>query len=108
MESSMASTDIRLRPLADRVIIRVEDAAAVSKGGILIPDSARGRPQRGTVVAVGPGKSGPTDWQDVAVQKGDVVLFQRYAGVTVPDHDDYIILREDDVLAVAVDQEEEE
>jgi len=93
---------MKLKPLHDRLIVeRVEESGQV-KGGILIPDSAREKPQRGKVIAVGKGKrleNGKVVALDV--KAGDYILFGKYGGneITV-DGCDYLILREDEVLAV--------
>lgn len=91
-----------LKPLGDRIIVKSVGTEEVTKGGILLPDTARERPQQADVVAVGPGKlldSGKTVEMDVAV--GDTVIFTKYGGTEVKvDGEEYMILRQDDVLAV--------
>jgi chaperonin GroES len=90
-----------LRPLDDRVVLRVLDAEEMSSGGILLPDTAKEKPQRGKVTAVGDGKvnkDGKRTRPDV--KKGDIVLFGKYAGSDVKvDGEDYKILRESEILA---------
>ena len=90
-----------LRPLDDRVVLRVLDAEEMSAGGILLPDTAKEKPQRGKVTAVGDGKvnkDGKRTKPDV--KKGDIVLFGKYAGSDVKvDGEDYKILRESEILA---------
>jgi len=90
-----------LRPLDDRVVLRVLDAEEMSSGGILLPDTAKEKPQRGKITAVGDGKvnkDGKRTKPDV--KKGDIVLFGKYAGSDVKvDGDDYKILRESEILA---------
>ncbi len=92
----------KVRPLHNRLIVRRIDEDDKSAGGIIIPDSAKEKPQQGDVIAVGPGKrddSGNVIKMDV--QKGDRVLFSKYAGTEVTlDSDDHLIITEDDVLAV--------
>lgn len=90
----------KVRPLDDRVILKVDEAAGVTSGGILLPESAKEKPQKGIIVAVGPGKLDPkTGQRDMGgVEIGDHVLFSRYGGVQVPDHTNYLIMRIDDVL----------
>ncbi len=93
---------MNIRPLHDRVVIKRTEEETTSPGGIVIPDTAKEKPQRGEVVAVGNGKlleNGETRPLDVKV--GDVVLFGKYAGneVTIGD-EDYLIMREEDILAV--------
>lgn len=90
-----------LRPLDDRVVLKVLDAEEKTAGGILLPDSAQEKPQRGKVTAVGEGKRSK-DGKRIAmdVKKGDVVLFGKYAGSDVQvDGQDYKILRETEILA---------
>ncbi|MHC5063022.1 MAG: co-chaperone GroES [Planctomycetota bacterium] len=90
-----------IRPLDDRVVLKVLDAEEVSAGGIVLPDSAQEKPQRGKVTAVGNGKlldDGKRHKPDV--KKGDVVLFGKYAGSDVKiDGTDYKVLRENEILA---------
>ena len=89
-----------LKMLDDRVMLRVDEAEQVTPGGILLPESAKEKPCRGTLVAVGPGKlnlkNGQRDMGDL--KPGDRVLYGRYAGVEVPGHPNYRIMRVDDVL----------
>jgi chaperonin GroES len=90
-----------LRPLEDRVVLKVLDAEEKTAGGILLPDTAKEKPQRGKVTAVGEGKMSK-DGKRLAldVKKGDVVLFGKYAGSDVKvDGQDYKILRESEILA---------
>jgi chaperonin GroES len=92
---------VNLRPLDDRVVVKPLEAEEVTAGGIVLPDSAREKPQRGKVVAVGPGKlldSGNRGQLSVSV--GDEVIFGKYGGSEVEvDGVDYKILRESDILA---------
>jgi chaperonin GroES len=92
---------VNLRPLDDRVVVSPLEAEEKTAGGILLPDTAKQKPQRGVVVAVGPGKlldSG--ERMAVAVVKGDEVIYGRYAGSDVQiNRKDYKILRESDILA---------
>ena len=90
-----------LRPLDDRVVLKVLDAEEMSSGGIVLPDTAKEKPQRGKVTAVGEGKL-QKDGKRIKpdVKKGDVVLFGKYAGSDVKvDGEDYKILREGEILA---------
>ena len=93
---------MRVRPLHDRVIVkRVEDQEQRSSGGIIIPDTAKEKPQEGLVVAVGPGRR--EDGKVVApdVKKGDRVLFGKYTGSEIKlDGEEHLILREEDILGV--------
>ena len=98
---------MNLRPLHDRILVeRIEEEAQV-KGGIIIPDSAKEKPQQGKVIAVGKGKKqedgslAPLD-----VKAGDRILFAKYAGTEVKiDDTEYLIFREDEVLAILEDDE---
>ena len=90
-----------LRPLEDRVVLKVLDAEEMSSGGILLPDTAKEKPQRGKVTAIGDGKL-TKDGKRVKpdVKKGDIVLFGKYAGSDVKvDGEDYKVLRENEILA---------
>lgn len=93
---------MEIRPLHDRVIITREEEQEVEKGGIIIPDTAKEKPQRGIVISVGNGKT--TDDGKLIppeVKKGDKVLFGKYAGTEYKsDGEELIIMREDDILAV--------
>lgn len=94
---------IKVRPLHDRILVRrIEEEGEVKKGSIIIPDTAKEKPQEGEVVAVGEGKtleSGERQPMDVKV--GDRILFGKYSGTDVNIGDDeYLIIREEDVLAV--------
>ena len=93
---------MNIRPLADRVLIRALEEAEVKRGGIIIPDTAKEKPQEGEVVAVGPGRINEKgDRVAPEVNTGDKILFGKYSGteVTVGD-DSYLIMRESDILAV--------
>lgn len=90
-----------LRPLEDRVVLKVLDAEEKTAGGILLPDTAKEKPQRGKVTAVGAGKTNK-EGKRIALdlKKGDVVLFGKYAGSDVKvDGEDFKILRESEILA---------
>lgn len=90
-----------IRPLEDRVVIQVLDAEAVTAGGIVLPDSAQEKPQRGKITAVGEGKLTKTGARvKPEVKKGDIVLYGKYAGSDVKvDGADFKILRESEILA---------
>lgn len=90
-----------LRPLEDRVVLKVLDAEEKTAGGILLPDTAKEKPQRGKITAVGDGKLGKDGKRlKLDVKKGDVVLFGKYAGSDVKvEGEDYKILRESEILA---------
>jgi chaperonin GroES len=93
---------MKVRPLADRILVRRIEEKETQKGGIIIPDTAREKPQEGKVVAVGPGAVGEDGKRiDMDVKKGDRILMGKYSGTEVKiDGEEYIIMREDDVLAI--------
>jgi chaperonin GroES len=91
----------RVKPLQDRIIVKRIDEEETSKGGIIIPDTAKEKPQQGKVVAVGPGKRDDGKVVPLDVKAGDTVLFAKYAGTDIKiEGEDHLILREDDVLGV--------
>jgi chaperonin GroES len=86
-----------MKPIADRVIIKPTPADEKTKGGIIIPDTAKEKPQRGEVIAVGPGKDGNL----MTVQIGDIVLYGKYSGQEINfEGQDYLIMREEDILVI--------
>ena len=91
-----------IRPLQDRLIVKRLDEEETTAGGIIIPDSAKEKPQEGKVIAVGKGKVGDDGkLQPLDVKKGDKVLFSKYAGTEVNiEGAEHLIIREDDVLGV--------
>lgn len=91
------TTKVNITPLHDRVVVKAAEAETKTAGGIIIPDSAKEKPQRGTVVAVGAGKKD----EPMTVKAGDTVLYGKYAGndITI-DGNDYLIMRESDILAI--------
>ena len=95
---------INLRPLDDRVVVEPMEAEAKTAGGIVLPDSAQEKPQRGTVVAVGPGKLTDTGNRGtLSVAVGDVVIYGKYSGTEIEvAGKDVKILRESDILAKLV------
>jgi chaperonin GroES len=95
----MATT---IRPLQDRLIVkRIEEGEKRSAGGIIIPDTAKEKPQEGKVVAVGPGRREEGKLLAPDVKKGDRILFGKYAGSEITiDGEEHLILREEDVLGV--------
>ena len=94
----------KLRPLDDRVVVEASEAEEVTAGGIVLPDAAQEKPQRGTVVATGPGRlldSGNRG--ELSISVGDEVIYGKYGGSDVEiDGDEYKILRESDILAKVV------
>jgi len=92
---------MNLKPLADRVIVKPIVKEEVTKGGIVLPDTAKEKPQEGEIVAVGPGKLGEDGKRiEMEVKKGDRVIYAKYAGTEWKyEQEEYIILRESDILA---------
>ncbi len=89
----------KLKPLNDRVLVKPDSAEEKTESGIIIPDTAKEKPQRGTVVAVGPGKVEEGKKQEMSVKEGDKVLYGKYAGTELTlDGEDYMIMRESDIL----------
>jgi chaperonin GroES len=89
--------NVNIKPLADRVVVEPAQAENKTASGIIIPDTAKEKPQKGTVVAVGTGKKD----EPLTVKVGDVVLYGKYAGTEINiDGKDYLIMRESDILAV--------
>lgn len=93
---------MKIRPLNDRVVVLREDKEQKSSGGIIIPDTAKEKPQRGKIVAVGSGKMGENGKRiSLEVKKGDHVLFAKYAGTDIKfDGVEHVIMREEDILSV--------
>lgn len=98
----MASVSVALKPLGDRVVVRVIEQEEKTRGGIVLPDTAKEKPQEGEVLAVGPGRildNGERVAPEVKV--GDRVIFAKYGGTEVEvGGEEYLILRESDILAV--------
>ena len=93
---------MKVRPLHDRILVKREEEGEEKVGGIIIPDTAKEKPQRGKVVAAGNGKVGDDGKRTpLDVKSGDRILFGKYSGSEVKiDGDEYLILREEDVLAI--------
>lgn len=88
---------VNVKPLSDRVLVEPAPAEERTAAGIIIPDTAKEKPQKGTVVAVGPGKKD----EPITVKAGDKVLYGKYAGTEINvDGSDYLIMRESDILAI--------
>lgn len=91
------ATNVNITPLHDRVIVKPAAAEERTAGGIIIPDTAKEKPQRGTVVAAGPGKKD----EPMTVKTGDTILYGKYAGTEITfEGVDYLIMRESDILAI--------
>jgi chaperonin GroES len=88
---------VKLKPLADRILIKPQEAEDKTASGIIIPDTAKEKPQRGTVIAVGPG----TKDEKIEVKVGDSVLYGKYSGTELNyDGKDYLIMKQSDILAI--------
>ncbi len=86
-----------MKPINDRVIVKPAKAETKTAGGIILPDTAKEKPQKGKVIAVGPGKDGIS----MTVKKGNTVLYGKYAGQELNhEGEDYLIMREDDILVI--------
>ena len=93
---------MKIRPLADKVLVQRLEAETKTAGGIVLPDSAKEKPQRGKIVSVGKGKVlDDGTLRKIQVEKGDIVLFTSYAGTEVKiDGKEYLIMNESDIMAV--------
>ncbi len=90
-------SEVKIKPLADRVVIEAAPAEQKTASGLIIPDSAKEKPQRGTVVAVGNGKPD----EPMTVKVGDVVLYGKWAGTEISlEGNDYLIMKEADIFAI--------
>lgn len=95
--NTIMAKKVSITPLHDRVIVKAAAAEEKSAGGIIIPDTAKEKPQRGVVVAAGPGKKD----EPVTVKAGDTVLYGKYAGTEIQiEGSEYLIMRESDILAI--------
>ncbi len=92
----------KIKPLADRVLVKPLEEEEVKGGGIIIPDTAKEKPQQGAVIAVGSGKVNDSgEKMKMEVKKGDKILYGKYSGTEVTvEGDDYLIMRESDILAI--------
>ena len=99
MAKSSAGT--KVNPLSDRVVVRALEETETMRGGLYIPDTAKEKPQQGEIIAVGPGKFEDGKRVPMEVKVGDKVLYGKYSGTEVTiDNQQYLILRESDVLAI--------
>jgi chaperonin GroES len=95
------ASSTKVQPLADRVVVRALEETEQMRGGLYIPDTAKEKPQQGEIIAVGPGKYEDGKLVPMSVKVGDKVLYGKYSGTEVTlDTENYLILRESDVLAV--------
>jgi len=93
--------DVKVKPLGNRVLVK-RSSSPTSKGGILLPETAKEKPRQGEIIAVGPGKMDKQGkYIPLSLNIGDVVIYSTYGGVEVPmDEEDFLLLSEDDILAV--------
>jgi chaperonin GroES len=99
--ATKSDAGVKVQPLADRVVVKALEEAEQMRGGLYIPDTAKEKPQQGEVVAVGPGRFEEGNRVPMDVKVGDKVLYGKYSGTEVTvDGEQYLILRESDVLAV--------
>lgn len=90
-----------IKPLSDRVLVRPIEAEEKTSTGIIIPDTAKEKPQRGTVVAAGPGKVENGTKIDISVKEGDEILYGKYSGTEVTlEGEEFLIMRESDILGI--------
>jgi chaperonin GroES len=95
------ATDIKVKPLADRVVVKALEDTEQMRGGLYIPDTAKEKPQQGEVIAVGPGRFEDGKRVEMELKVGDKVLYGKYSGTEVTvENEQYLILRESDVLAI--------
>lgn len=88
---------LSIKPLADRVVVEASPAESKTAGGIIIPDTAKEKPQRGTIIAVGTGKKD----EPITVKVGDTVLYGKYSGTEIQiEGKEYLIMRESDIFAI--------
>ena len=95
---------IKLEPLADRLVVKATQKEEVTKGGLVLPDTAKEKPQEGEVLAVGPGRVGDDGKRiPIDIKVGDVVIYAKYGGTEIKvEGEEYMILRESDILAKKV------
>ena len=90
-----------IQPLGDRVVVKAQAAEEMTASGLYIPDTAKEKPQKGTIVSVGPGRVENGAKIDMTVKSGDTVLYGKYAGTEIRlDDEDYLIMRESDILGI--------
>lgn len=98
----MTTVSVKLRPMGDRIVVKATAREAVTKSGIVLPDTAKEKPQEGEVLAIGPGKVLDNGKRSaLEIQVGQRVLFARYSGAEVKvDGEEYLIMRESDVMGI--------
>lgn len=93
---------MNIKPLADRVVVKPIEEEEVTKSGIVLPDTAKEKPQQGEIVAIGPGKLEDGKRVELEVKVGDKVIYRKYGGTEIKiEGDEYLILTEDDILAIS-------
>lgn len=93
---------MNIKPLADRVVVKPIEEAEVTKSGIVLPDTAKEKPQQGEIVAIGPGKLEDGKRVELEVKVGDKVIYRKYGGTEIKiEGDEYLILTEEDILAIS-------
>ena len=102
MASTVTATATQLKPLGDRIVVKPTPREEMTKSGIVLPDTAKERPQEGSILSVGPGRTLDDGKREpMEVSKGEKVLFQKYAGTEFKlDDEDLLILSQKDILAV--------
>lgn len=100
--ATATATKVKIKPLDDRLVVLPDDPEEITSGGIVLPDSAREKPQRGKVIATGPGKLLDSGERGrMSVKKGDIVFYGKYSGTEVEvNSEKYVMVRENDVLAI--------
>ena len=99
--ATKSAAGVKLSPLADRVVVKATEESEQMRGGLYIPDTAKEKPQQGEIVAVGPGRTEDGNRIAMEVKVGDKVLYGKYSGTEITlDNEQFLILRESDVLAV--------
>ena len=92
---------MKIKPLADRVMVKPLEEVETKKGSIIIPDTAKERPMQGEIMEVGPGKTEDGKMLPMEVKKGDKIIYGKYSGTEITiDGEDYLIMRESDILAI--------
>jgi chaperonin GroES len=101
-EKELATMTTKFTPLHDRILVRRVEEAGTTRGGLIIPDSAKDKPQEGTVISVGNGKTNDEGKLfPLAVKEGDSILFGKYSGTEIKlDGDDFLIMKEEEVLGI--------
>ena len=99
--ATKSKSKVKIKPLADRVVILPEDETAEMRGGLYIPDTAKEKPQQGEIVAAGPGRIEKGDRVPMELKVGQKVLYGKYSGTEITlDDEQYLIVKESDVLAI--------